>query len=89
MERYDADPKKAAGVVIYEVGTTACFESRTAIQPDNQFPISYKDLITHHKNGELEILGVLPEDFRDKLIKAIDNSATIPPRLKARIKSVL
>lgn len=89
MERYDADARVAAGAVIYEKGDTTCFDQRTAIEPDNQIPISHSSLAAHDRNGSLEILGVLPSDFREKLLQAIDKSITMEKNKKERIKKVI
>lgn len=89
MERCDADPRIAAGAVIYEKGTTACFDQRTAIEPDNQIPIPYSELTKHDKDGLLENLGVLPTDFRERLLKAIENSVTMEKRKKERLKPLI
>ena len=88
MDRY-ASNDMANGVVIYKSGEIGCFTETTAIQPDNQFPISYRDLITHERNGDLEILGTLPHDFRPRLLKAMDNSITMSKRVKDRLLSIL
>jgi hypothetical protein len=76
-------------VVFYKGGTNRCFEKNTIIQPDNQYAIPHADLIKHHRNGDLTILGTLPANFRDELAKAAESSVTITSRGRKRLLGAL
>jgi hypothetical protein len=55
------------------------------IDPRNQFPIAYQDLIQHDSDGVYEHLGVLPPNFKQKLISAVKASKVIETNRKKRI----
>jgi len=88
MERY-ARAELAAGVVIYEEGEVQCLQRRTAVQPDNQIPIAYEQLVRHQRANRLEILGTMLASFRERLLRAIENSITMEERKKARLRAIL
>lgn len=81
---YQNSPGRLAGCVLYKKGEF-CFKEDTIIQPDNQFPISHEALIEAEKLKALEILGTLPEDFRERLIKAVNSSPVMDSRKKERV----
>ena len=89
LDFYRNAPGILAGCVPYKKGELSIFKEDTVVQPDNQFPISHKALIQAHEDNALEILGTMPTDFRDKLIKAINSSLRMDARLKARILKIL
>jgi hypothetical protein len=82
---YKNDPALMAGVVFYAEGTSNLFERDTAIQPDNPHPIAHQDILNSIKRQTFEQLGVLPTDFRDKLIAAIGASKTMKPERKRNL----
>ena len=73
----------------YEAEECSGFEKRTVIDPRNQFPIPYSEIATHLSNGECELLGSLPDDFREKLIEAVKASRVIERNKKNRLLSQL
>lgn len=89
VERYFADQQLLDGVLSYKAGDCACFECDTVIQPDNQFPISYKDLVDCDARGELKVLGDLPRNAKEQLINAVRNSYTMAPRKQERLLGIL
>lgn len=78
-----------AGVVFFENGDDACFQSPTAIEPANAFAIPHTDLMRNSRKGELEVLGVLGEDFKAKLKLAIAACKTIEPRRKLNLLALV
>jgi len=88
-ETFDLDPQQLKGVVVYEAAECPIFEKRTVIDPRNQFPIPYPDLIQHNQDGCYEHLGILPSDFKQRLISAVAASRLIEPNRKKRILSQL
>lgn len=86
---FDADPSELQGVVVYEADECPLFNKRTIIDPRNQFPIAHSALILHEKAGDLEQHGVLPEDFKKRLIEAITKSRVIEHNRKKRLLSQL
>jgi hypothetical protein len=84
-ETFDHDPQQLKGVVVYEAAECPMFEKRTVIDPRNQFPISYSDLIQHDQDGCYEHLGILPADFKQRLIDAVTASRLIEPNRKKRL----
>jgi hypothetical protein len=81
---YKNSPGRLAGCVPYKKGELF-FREDTIIQPDNQFPISHEALIEAERLKALEILGIMPEDFREKLIKAVNSSPVMDSRKKERV----
>lgn len=88
-ETFDADPSQLQGVVVYEAGECPLFEKRTIIDPRNQFPIAHSVLILHEGVGDFETHGVLPSDFKARLIEAITKSRVIERNKKKRLLSQL
>lgn len=74
-----------AGCIFYPAGQLKFFPGDTFVQPDNQFPISHTVIVEAHENRSFEQLGVMPADFKEKLIKAVNASITINSRKKSRI----
>ncbi len=74
---YENSKEVMAGCVYYKAREIALFPSNTAIQPDNPHPIPHKHLTQCHANGSLNILGTMPQDFQEKLKKAIQDSITL------------
>src|SRR5229473_6985219 len=73
-ETFDQTPERLQGVVVYEAGECSLFNKRTIIDPRNQFPISYGALIQHHRKGLYEHFGVLPAEFKQRLVGVIRTS---------------
>ena len=82
---FDADPSQLQGVVVYEAGDCPVFQKRTIIDPRNQFPIAHSVLILHERAGDFEHHGVLPGDFKARLIEAITKSRVIEHNRKKRL----
>lgn len=78
-----------AGCVYYAAGESGCFMNDTAIEPANQFPISYEHIRACRENRIFESLGTLPDDFEEALMSAIENSFTMTDRQKKRIVRLL
>jgi hypothetical protein len=78
------NPAMMKGCVWFPAGQLACFPLDTAIEPDNQFPIPYESIRRAGISGVLEI-HQLPVGFESDLRAAINNSATLSPRKRARI----
>jgi hypothetical protein len=88
-ETFEQNQERLREVVVYEAGECSLFSKRTIIDPRNQFPISYGALVQHHRKGLYEHFGVLPADFRQKLIKVIKISKVIEPNRKQRLLAQL
>ena len=84
----DSNPNLKKGCVCYEANSLPCFPLRTAIQPDNQFPIPYVSIRAAHHKGILNP-HKLPEGFEGALREAIAKSVTLTPRERSRIVSLL
>lgn len=89
VDIYLNNKDQMSGCVFYQAGKVKCFKNDTAIQPDNQIPISHGHLKAAQAKAELQIMGILPTDFEEKLRKAIQNSVTISGREKKRILEML
>lgn len=89
LDFYRNSPGVLAGCITYKRGELAFFKEDTIIQPDNQFPISHKALIQAQTEKALEVLGVMPPDFKEKLIKAVNSSLRMDARKKERIIKIL
>jgi len=75
-----------AGIVYYKAKEVSFFELDTAIQPDNPHPIRHGDIATCNIAGTFEVLGQMPENFRERLLVAVNSSVTLTP---ARRQSLL
>jgi len=89
VDIYLNNKDQMSGCVFYQSGKVKCFQNDTAIQPDNQIPISHDELKAAQAKAELEIMQTLPADFEEKLRKAIRDSVTISGREKKRILKML
>ena len=89
VEIYINNKEQMGGCVFYKRGETTIFKQDTAIQPDNQIPISHLEIETNHTRNSLDILGVLPVAFERQLIQAIRNSVTLSDRERKRLFLVL
>ena len=88
-ESFDQNPERLKEVVVYEAGECPLFTKRTLIDPRNQFPISYGTLIQHHRKGSFEHFGILPADFRQRLVNVIKASKVIEPNRRQRLLAQL
>ena len=79
---YDSSKEIMAGCVYYKAGEVGFFATNTAIQPDNPHPISHDYLIECNTNNSLTILGVMPQDFHQKLTTAIQSSIRLTSERK-------
>lgn len=89
FEQYLACPERLAWVVEYAAASLEFFPQRTAIQPDNQFPIPHTALQLHHANRQLQVLGALPADFPARLRAAVGASTVMRPKQKQRVLAFL
>lgn len=71
---YDGDPLKLKGVVVYEAGEVPEFANRTIIDPEH-YTIPWGYIQACYRDGEFENLGRLPEDFRARIIAAVNAKA--------------
>ena len=78
------NPDMMKGCVWFSAGQLDCFPHDTAIEPDNQIPVPYEAIRKAHNCGSLEV-HELPDRFENDLRAAIDRSATMSPRKRARI----
>jgi hypothetical protein len=88
-EAFSQDPQLLREVVVYEPGECPLFSKRTIIDPRNQFPISHGLLIRHQRKGSYEHFGVLSDDFKEKLIRAVQASRVIEQNRKQRLLAQL
>jgi len=84
-ESFDQNPEWFKAVVVYEPGECPLFTKRTIIDPRNQFPIPYVALIHHHRKGMYEHFGVLPPEFKQRLVRVIETSRVIEPNRRQRL----
>jgi hypothetical protein len=78
-----------AGCVFYKGGETSIFEYDTAIQPDNQVPIPHEEIEAAKSKNSLDILGVLPGTFEQRLVDAVRNSVTLSQVQRRRLWGIL
>jgi hypothetical protein len=69
---YDAEPSRLCGVVEYQAGELECFPMRTLIDPA-RYCVGCAHLGNCHDRGELRRVGVLPDDFRERMNAAAQN----------------
>jgi hypothetical protein len=84
-EAFENDPNQLQGVVVYDAGDCPVFQKRTIIDPRNQFPIAHSILMSHERSGDFEQFGILPADFKTRLIEAITKSRVIEHARKKRL----
>lgn len=89
VEMYRNNKDAMAGVVYYRGGEITAFPEDTAIQADNCVPIPHGELSEAKANGRLEIREVLPEDFENRLRRAVDNSVTLDNLKRKRLCDLL
>jgi hypothetical protein len=77
---YQNDPELMAGCVYYRGREVPCFTTDTAIQPDNPFLIAYRDV----QRAE-QVLGLLPNDFHGRLVRAIRACIRLTPRQRRKL----
>ena len=78
------NPAMMKGCVWFPARQLSCFPLDTAIEPDNQFPIPHQSIRKASADGVLQV-HQLPPEFENDLRTAINNSATLSPRKRARI----
>jgi hypothetical protein len=79
---YENSKELMAGCVYYKAGELGFFGSNTVIAPDNPHPIPHGHLVQCHANNSLTILGVMPQEFHDKLLTAIQGSIRLTAERK-------
>ena len=87
-EIYKNNPDKMKGCVYYPAGSLECFPEDTAVQPDNQFPISDGDLRKAFAEGTLKIYPP-PANFEQQLRRAIRDSCTLDDRHRERLVAAI
>ena len=70
--RYDKELISMKGVVEYKPGDLPPFSVRTIIDPESRTPFPYSYLRSCYANSKFEIVGKLPDDFRDKMLAAVE-----------------
>ena len=86
--QYEDNKSLMVGCVYYAAGQVSCFPENTAIQPDNQFPISHSQIEDCYARGEVHI-HQLPSDFQSRLQQAAKNSETLSGRKRKRIQELI
>jgi hypothetical protein len=89
-EPYEADAERMKGAILYEANVLRFFYTKTIIDPyRNFFEMPHAHLLKEANNGRYRIEGKMPEDFRGKLIRAIEQSITLEPKNKTLLLSYL
>jgi hypothetical protein len=83
VARYLADPSLLRGVIFYEGKALRFFGEDTIIDPDQDKEIPIAHLIAQAKSGRYRVEGRMPEDFHDKLVKAIKQSKMLSDKRKS------
>jgi hypothetical protein len=79
--RYEASNDLMKGTVIYEGGILSFFPEKTVIDPGgNLMKILHSHLQKEAAKNRYKIEGIMPTDFHDKLISAIENSILLEPK---------
>jgi hypothetical protein len=86
--KYEHDKQQMVGCVFYPAKELPCFPVNTAIQPDNQIPITHTLIENQYRRGELKIWQ-LPVDFPERLREAIQNSIDLNGRERKRLLAIL
>ena len=89
MEAYKNNPKRMQGVVHYPIGSVAFFEKETVIPPEHLFPIPHYDLTKQCLSKDAEVIGSLPPDFPEALVRAVKASVTMTRQEQQRILELL
>jgi hypothetical protein len=79
---YERTPELLAGCVIYEAEELELFNKKTAIQPDNSFNIAHEHFERYAKLNKYMHAGKMPEDFHERLVKAIIASPLMSTKQK-------
>jgi hypothetical protein len=83
--RYETDAKLLAGVILYQPKELSFFYEKTVIDPASVQEIPHLHMQNEAARGRYRIEGVMPEDFRDKLTKAIGQSFVLEPKKKKHL----
>ena len=83
-QQYENDKVRMAGCVYFPAGELKCFPSNTAVVPENQHPISHAQIEREFAAGKVEIHS-LPDDFRARLVKAVQDSDALNGAKRARL----
>jgi len=81
-DRFEVDPRLLRGVILYPANQLPFFYRRTIVDPNNPLKISHSLLEREAGLGRFKIEGVMPEDFRTKLVEAIKQSFVLEPKNK-------
>ena len=86
--RYDADPEQLVGTVVYEANVLKFFYSKTIIDPRGLFCMPHSHL-QKESNKRYRVEGKMPDDFKAKLITAIEKSDDLEPKKKKTLLAYL
>lgn len=90
-ERYEDDPELMDGCVYYKADEV-CFPRATVLVPSfwkKIFTLPYIDVRVAHKTGKFKIAGVLPLDFHDRFLRAVEHNSNLNNAEKARWRKFL
>jgi len=86
---YERTPEMLASCVLYQAGEVSFLPEKSAVQPDNWFPIGHAHFQRHAAKHEYRIEGKMPDDFHDKLVAAIKNSCLLKPKKAAELLAAI
>jgi hypothetical protein len=89
LEKYQSEPCVDSDVILFEKGKCELFEVATAIQLNNLFAIPHSHLSSYEKQGVLEVLGILDDEFLKLLREAIADCKAIERNRKQRLLAIL
>lgn len=78
-----------ASCVLYQVGEVSFLPQKSAVQPDNSFPIGHAHFKRYADKHEFRIEGKMPNDFHDRLVAAINASCLLKPKKVAELLAAI
>jgi hypothetical protein len=87
-QQYENDKERMAGCVYFPAGELKCFPISTAVEPENQHPISHTQIESEFAAGKVEI-HTLPDDFQARLLKAVQDSDALNGVKRARLRLLI
>jgi hypothetical protein len=85
IARFENDPDLLKGVVLYEQRTIPFFTERTVVDPDSKLDIDHSHLKDQSRKNRFRVAGKMPEDFHERLVKAIKDSDQLAPKIKREL----
>lgn len=79
VELYRNNADKMAGAIFIPAREVPCFPLDTVIQPDNLFPVPHLNITS------ASVAGELPDQYRLKLIHAVERSSSLTEVRRARL----